>query len=199
MKNIKIQNKKSASKAFTLIELLVVVLIIGILAMVAIPQYMIARDKARLSGLMVLGGNIVDALDRASLSSGVMDSTALNLIDLEFKASDGSTCNETEGFCRMTMSGKDYYVTGLLNIGNVNDSNRGLNIALFYSHTDSTFPEFYVFNGKSKGTMNGGHRYAVSCTTNMTYFEGDSFNTDRCNRIVDSFGANCVANLCSFG
>ena len=58
------------NKAFTLIELLVVVLIIGILAAVALPQYQTAVNKSRYAGLMPLAKSVKDAEEAQLMATG---------------------------------------------------------------------------------------------------------------------------------
>ena len=72
--------KMKNNKAFTLIELLVVVLIIGILAAIAVPQYQKAVEKSRIAEAYTATKAIQEAMDLYFLTNGTGQ---VNLFDPE--------------------------------------------------------------------------------------------------------------------
>jgi len=95
-------------KAFTLIELLVVVLIIGILAAVALPQYQKAVDKTRFMQALTMHKAVYDAQQVFYLTNGRYAGTWGELADLDLPTpASGGGENDTYawwkwGYCFLT-------------------------------------------------------------------------------------------------
>ena len=103
---------------FTLIEMLVVVLIVGILAAIALPQYETARDKAKFSTVMDLTRTLKSANDRYFL---INQKYSLNPADFDVSVNyksisiseTSSTMTFDWGYCRLSPS--TYVYCGLNN------------------------------------------------------------------------------------
>ncbi len=100
-------------KAFTLIELLVVVLIIGILAAVALPQYKVAVVKSRTAAMLPMMRSIADAQENYYLANNAY-SRDPSVFDIDMPAS-----------CHAAATGATSYVCGdnfVFDFGGMNQS-----------------------------------------------------------------------------
>ena len=83
-------------RAFTLIELLVVVLIIGILAAIALPQYQRAVHKARMTEILARVPAMERAINLYVLENG-FPSSAVDLFDMDSDLKSGLTDQGEKG------------------------------------------------------------------------------------------------------
>lgn len=100
------------SRGFTLIELLVVVLIIGILASVALPQYTKAVAKSRYSQLITAGKSLKDAMEVYYMANGNYPQYWGDL-DIEFKGCTADTSARYMLWC-------DNFAVDMFNSNDVN-------------------------------------------------------------------------------
>ena len=130
---------------FTLIELLVVILIIGILAAVAVPQYNKAVEKARIAEALPMLTALQQATQRHVLEYGVPEEDYINLLEdksldidcnLDGPMVPGQACNSKNWDYWVTFGGVGPYCPAGFCIEGINNG--------YFQHSDGKPYQFLL-------------------------------------------------------
>ncbi len=169
-------------KAFTLIELLVVVLIIGILAAVAIPQYQKAVLKAKVTPAMAFLKTLANAQETYYLANG---SYATNVDELAIDFPAGTTL--IDNMYHQFPDGNSLYriTPGYAAILINRTAERGeIQINYFFEHVNSTINTAKTFYCLSPKSDTLGNAVCKSLTKNSPTTDACSVknNAEKCNK-----------------
>ena len=176
MKRSRLKGCFCSKEGFTLIELLVVVLIIGILAAVAVPQYQIAVDKSRVATMLPLLDAVVKAQTVYYLANGKIANKFEQLdiaLPADAKITDDNSYRQKAVMGKMTVylsSTTTGRPAGTLELsdGSKVDLYRGVSFGNVYSTCESK-PETRADRvcknlpgARYTGDTNGKHQYLIN-------------------------------------